>query len=110
MLDPPRPPLDFPARTEQRHDRCSHRRGDVHRRRIDADERARLARECSELAQAERADQVDDARARRAGAGSEDGLDERAFARIGRARDRDAQPVRGEAVAAAPPSAPAASI
>jgi hypothetical protein len=76
MLDPPGTPFDFSARTEQRHHRRSHRRGDVHRRRIDADERARLARECSELAQPERADQVDDAWARRAGAGSEDGLDE----------------------------------
>ena len=55
----PRPPFDLAAGPEQRHDRCLHGRGDVHRRRIDADERARLARQCRQLAQAERAGEID---------------------------------------------------
>ena len=55
----PRPPLDVAARTEQRDHRRAHRGGDVHRRRIDADEELRARRERGERLERELAGEVD---------------------------------------------------
>ena len=95
---PQGPHSSFAARPEQRHDRRTHRRGDVHGGRVDADEGARFARERGQFAQRKRASQVDDAWTRRARARGKDGFDECALAGFRRAGNGDAQAGRRQPV------------
>jgi hypothetical protein len=98
MGDFPGTPLDFPAGSEQRDNRRTHRGGDMHGSGIDADESARLPRQGGELAQAQRARQIDDARPRLAFARAEDNFDKCALACIRRTRDRDPHAGRGQSI------------
>ena len=77
----PRPPFVFARRTEQREGGRSHRRRDVHRRRVDADERARASPSAPRVRKRQLAGQVDDPRTGRRLDQRQYRVDERALAR-----------------------------
>src|SRR3954454_18021710 len=58
-LDRPRPPFVLAARSKKRDVRRAHGGGEMHRHRIDADEKARARRERAELLQRELAREVE---------------------------------------------------
>ena len=104
----PRPPLVLAGRAEQRERGRPHRRGDVHRRRVDADERARPGGKRRELGQRQLSGEIRDLRARRRRDERAYLVDERALARVRRAGDDEPVSARGDPVeercAAAPPA------
>ncbi len=79
LLDIPRRPLVLARRTEERHGRRAHRRGEVHRHRVDTDEKPRPCGERAELLERQLAGQIDGL-ARRA---VENLVDERGLLRRG---------------------------
>ena len=82
----PRPPFDLAAGAEQRDRRRAHRRGDMHRRRIDADKRLGARGQGREFGQAELSGEI----GRRAGDASKNRVDHRLLARIRRSGENNA--------------------
>ena len=103
LLDVPRRPFVLARRAEQRHGGRAHRRGEMHRHRVDADEKACSRGERAELLERQLAGQIK----RFAGRPVEDLIDERRLLRRGGQHDLMAfrgQPVGKQRVALGRPA------